>query len=261
MLTLPPVVSAGTALSVFSVPSFPVYVFFYPYLLYIVVPFMADPNQSELCSANWHCSKILFCVSLLCPSFHWPTPNIKSRRCLLSSWHLGNSGWDSLPALRRQSLSSVLVSVYGLCTGLLLRTSVDWDSGMAVKINVDWAKNLTENLTWASRRSSMLSLVCEFWASVTGLLWSSDPDQSGCAYCQYSHILWFLWLSHPDTVVWTANTMGEVRLTQRSSGMIICKCPPFIRLSLFADILKVIHFIVRDVALEDAKILLSLCWV
>lgn len=75
----------------------------------------------------------------------------------------------------------------------------------------------------------------------------------------YSHILWFLWLSHPDTVVWTADTMGEVRLTQRSSGMIICKCPPFIRLSLFADILKVIHFIVRDVALEDAKILLSLC--
>lgn len=51
--------------------------------------------------------------------------------------HLGNSGWDSLPALRRQSLNSVLVSVYGLCAGLLLRTSMDWDSGMAVKINVD----------------------------------------------------------------------------------------------------------------------------
>lgn len=208
MLTLPPVVSAGTALSVFSVPSFPVYVFFYPYLLYIVVPFMADPNQSELCSANWHCSKILFCVSLLCPSFHWPTPNIKSRRCLLSSWHLGNSGWDSLPALRRQSLSSVLVSVYGLCAGLLLRTSVDWDSGMAVKINVDWAKNLTENLTWASRRSSMLSLVCEFWASVTGLLWSSDPDQSGCAYC---HVL-----AHP--VVFVAESSWHCCLDSEHHG-------------------------------------------
>lgn len=230
---------------------------------------MADTNQSELCSANWHCSKICF-LCLLCPSFHWPHPNRKewalspsqpTDRELSNATPRGQRG-DSLGGIPSRLWGvrawALYLYLYGLCAGLLLRTSMDWDSGMAVKINVDWAKTLTENLTWASRRSSMLSLVLNLSNRLIAKFWPGSVrvcilprTRTSCGI--YSWVILTLWSG--QWIPW-----GRCD-SQRSSGMIICRCPPFIRLSLFADILKVIHFIVRDVALEDAKILLSLCWV
>lgn len=91
----------------------------------------------------------------------------------------------------------------------------------------------------ASRRSSLLSLVSEFWTSVTGV--AQGQGMHNGAYSGYGLV-----------VLKLLSTVRDV-LLQRSWEWSYAHGPLFIQTSLFVDTLKVIDFIFKDVTQEDAK--------